>query len=199
MRIPKNISLNKEGQYCFKCFAEKVQRVHKGNLTYYHCATCNKTLARSLVIDNKIVWWVDEITREYWHESVGIFLINEKKEILLFKRTIYPFAYAIPAGHLDTGEKPLTAVKREVQEETGLNVKKVKLFSEENLIGDKCRRGADNHHWHLYTAHIKNDIDIKINDEGMQPVWMNIDKALTKNLVFPVQYFIKKYRNKLLK
>ena len=29
MRIPKNISLNKEGQYCIECFSEKVERVYK--------------------------------------------------------------------------------------------------------------------------------------------------------------------------
>jgi len=198
MRIPKNISLNKEGQYCIECFAERIQRVHKGNLTYFHCTACGKTSERSLVIDNKIVWWIDEASREYWHESVGVFVSSLENKFLFFERTIYPFAFAIPAGHLDAGEDTESAARRELREETGINVKKIKLFSKEDVIGDKCRRGADNHRWHLYTAKVKDIYDLKINDEGINPVWLSLDKALQKKLVYPARYFIEKYGKKLL-
>ncbi|MFA6285032.1 MAG: NUDIX hydrolase [Parcubacteria group bacterium] len=198
MRIPKNISLNKEGQYCIECFSEKVERVYKNNLTYYHCATCGKTSERSLVIDNKIVWWIDEATREYWHESVGIFVFNSENKVLFFERTIYPFAFAIPAGHLDIGEDAKMATRRELQEEAGIETNKITLFSEEDVLGDKCRRGADNHRWHLYTTSIKNNAEIKINDEGIKPIWLSLKEALQKKLVYPVRYFIEKYGDKLL-
>jgi 8-oxo-dGTP pyrophosphatase MutT (NUDIX family) len=198
MRIPKNISLNKEGQYCIECFAEKVERVYKNNLTYYHCTACGKTSERSLVIDNKIVWWVDEATREYWHESVGVFVFNSENKILFFERTIYPFALAIPAGHLDTGEDAGVAARRELQEEIGIETDKIKLFSEEDVLGDKCRRGADSHRWHLYTTKVKDINDLKINEEGINPVWLTLDEALKKELVYPARYFIEKYGDKLL-
>lgn len=198
MRIPKKISLHKEGQYCLECFADKIQRVFKENLTYYRCSSCGKTSERSLVIDNKIVWWVDKNTREYWHESVGIFVFNSDNKALFFERIMYPFAFAIPAGHLDTGENPETAVKRELREEAGIIVNNVKLFSEEDVLGDKCRRGADNHKWHLYTAKIEDVGKVKINDEGIKPVWLSLEEASKKDLVYPVRYFIEKYGKRLL-
>ena len=194
--LPKD---KKYHQFCQKCHSENVHRIFKKEKTYYECSDCRTVSERMIVIDPKVKWWIDKKTNEYWHESVGAFLINKKKEILLFKRIIYPFAYTLPAGHIDTGNRPLAAVKKELLEETGLKVKKLKLFSKENVIGDKCRRGADNHLWHLYIAHVSNNIEIKINDEGIRPIWIALDKALSKKLVYPLRYFIEKYGNKLLK
>ena len=84
MQIPINISLKQEGQYCIYCFSQKVERIYKNRLTYYHCKSCNKTAERSLVIDNNIVWWVDKQTNEYWHESVGVFVFNSENNKILF-------------------------------------------------------------------------------------------------------------------
>ncbi|MDP2837712.1 MAG: NUDIX hydrolase, partial [Candidatus Moranbacteria bacterium] len=90
------------------------------------------------------------------------------------------------------------AAKRELQEEAGIETRGVKLFSEEDVIGDECRRGADNHKWHLYTTRVENVGEIKINDEGVKPVWLTLEEALQKELVYPVKYFIEKYGDRLL-
>ena len=199
MQIPTNISLNQEGQYCIYCFSKKVERIYRNKLTYYYCKSCNKITERSLVIDNSIVWWINKETNEYWHESVGVFVFNSESKVLFFERTIYPFAFTIPAGHLDSGEIPQIAVKRELAEETGITeVNDLELFSQENIVGDKCRRGADNHKWHLYVAKIENFDYLKINDEGVKPVWLTLEEALNEKLVFPVRYFIKKYNKEFL-
>lgn len=199
MQIPTNVPLDQEGQYCIHCFSQKVERIFRDGLTYYHCQTCGKTAERSLVIDNGVVWWVDKKTKEYWHESVGVFVFNSKNKALFFERVIYPFAFAIPAGHLDTGEIAAIAVKRELKEEVGIDTDNIRLFSEEDVVGDKCRRGADNHRWHLYVAKIENIEEIKINDEGVKPVWLTLDEALKKELVYPIRYFIEKYGEKISK
>jgi len=189
---------NEFHQYCPTCHSENINRIFEGEKTFYFCDDCKNKSPRLIVIDPKTVWWVDEKTKEYWHESVGVFVFNENDEALFFERTIYPFAFAIPAGHLDTGEDAETAARRELQEEAGIEVADTKLFSEEDVIGDECRRGADNHKWHLYTAKVENVGEIKINDEGIKPVWLSLEEALQKELVYPVKYFIEKYGDKLL-
>ena len=126
-------------------------------------------------------------------KNVGIFVSNSENKFLFFERIIYPFAFAIPAGHLDKGEDAETAAKRELKEEAGIKIDKVRLFSEEDVVGDKCRRGADNHKWHLYTTKVKDVNDLKINEEGINPVWLTLDEALQKDLVYPARYFIEKY------
>ena len=199
MQIPSNISLKHNGYYCIHCFSQKIERTYQNGLTFYYCQSCGRTAERSLVIDNNIVWWLDKKTNEYWHESVGIFVSNSKKKVLFFERTIYPFSFSIPAGHLDAGEMAEMAIKRELIEETGLVPDKVRLFSEEDVVGDKCRRGADNHKWHLYVTKIENTDGIKMNDEGVGSVWLTLDEALEKELAFPVRYFIEKYGEELFR
>lgn len=189
---------NKFHQYCSTCHSENIHRIFEEEKTFYLCDDCHNKSPRLIVIDPQTVWWIDEITKEYWHESVGVFVINEEGKVLLFERTIYPFAFTIPAGHLDTGEDAETAAKRELQEEAGIEIRNVKLFSEEDVIGDECRRGADNHKWHLYTTKVENIGEIKINDEGVKPVWLTLEEAQQKELVYPVKYFIEKYGNKLI-
>lgn len=186
-------------QYCPNCTSEEINRIFEGDKTFYFCDSCQKKHERMIVIDPGIIWWVDDNTSEYWHESVGVFITNKKNQILFFERTIFPFAHSIPAGHLDTGESPLPAAIREVQEETGLTIENLTLKSEEDVIGDKCRRGADNHKWHLYTASIGDSENVVINDEGKNPAWLTIEEVLEKDLTFAARFFIEKYGESLFK
>lgn len=62
-----------------------------------------------------------------WHSSVHIWFIDEdNKKILLQKRcskkNLFPNMWDISVGgHISSGEEPLTAAKRELSEELGLN------------------------------------------------------------------------------
>ena len=58
------------------------------------------------------------------HIGVGVLLIRDN-HLLLIKRKYNPDAgyWSIPGGHLDLGEKVVTAAEREAYEETGFKVK----------------------------------------------------------------------------
>ena len=184
-------------QFCPECYSENISKIEQDGKWFYKCAACGKISPRLIVIDPKIKYWFDQATKEYWHESVGIFIFNKKNEALFFERVMFPYAYTIPAGHHDVGESVEEAVKRELFEEANIKITKVKLFSEEDMLNDPCRRGADKHRWHLFTGWLEDKPDIKINDEGLVPVWLSLDEALKKELTTPVRYFIEKYGNKL--
>lgn len=188
MRIPLSIPLDKEGHYCFQCFSGPVKRIFKNNLTYYNCLACGKISERSLVLDNQIIWWVDK-DRQYWHESVGVVVKHEKK-ILCLLRQIYPFAYAIPAGHLDTGEEPELAAIRELKEETGLSCDKLELIGEFDLQGDSCRRGSDHHRWHLYIIDAPT-AELRLSDEASAAQWLTLHQLRKlKNITYPLKYIV---------
>ena len=190
MKIPETIPLDREGQYCFACFSPSVKRIFRDNLTYYHCSMCDRTLERSLVIDNKIVWWVDKDAL-YWHESVGVIVLVEDK-LLTQLRQIYPFAYTIPAGHLDKGELPEVAAKRELQEETGITVQSLEVLKKDfDIIGDSCRRGSDHHRWHLYRAQMNVYPEIHLSDEASQTKWMTLQELKDEpQLTYPLKFFV---------
>lgn len=199
MQIPNIIPLDQEGQYCIKCFSGSIKRVYKGQLTYYQCMACGEIRERSLVIDGHIVWYVDE-HRTYWHESVGVLLVNEQNKILCLLRKIYPFSYSIPAGHLDIGEKYDVAARRELEEETGISlVEKFKLIKEFDLSGDSCRRGSDDHRWHLYRGVISGAPKIFLSDEALLANWFSLEELKTlNNISFPLKYIVETLGNSIL-
>lgn len=83
----------------------------------------------------------------YWFRSVHIWILNNKKELLLQKRSpnksTFPNLWAVSvSGHVQAGESSMDTVLREIKEELGLDVNKEKckyLFTlkRENIF-DKC-------------------------------------------------------------
>ncbi len=61
--------------------------------------------------------------------SVAAFVFNEDDEILLLDHVLRPQpGWAIPGGFMNAGEQPAAAVQRELYEETGLELKELKMF-----------------------------------------------------------------------
>lgn len=91
------------------------------------------------------------------HFSVGA-LIEKDGKYLLVDRAVPPLGFAGLAGHVDEGEEPLGAVKREVEEESGLKVKECQLIFEEELGWNWCARGITTHYWYLYACQTYGEI-----------------------------------------
>ena len=192
MKIPSSLKIdNLYRQYCLNCFREGIIRIYDdAGLTKYLCSNCNKILERSLVLDPAIIFWIDGFGN-YWHKSVGILVYNQNKQLLLFKRTIFPYVFTIPAGHLDKNEQPLQAAKRELKEESGLEIKSLNLIFEGFVPGDSCRRGSDHHYWYLYKITVqKAEIEIKNNDEGGHFAWMDINELSRNEITVPIKFFL---------
>lgn len=66
--------------------------------------------------------------KKYPKAIVGAIIYNEKNEILLFRSPKWP-GWVNPGGHIEWGETMETALRREVKEETNLEVGKVKLLA----------------------------------------------------------------------
>lgn len=49
-------------------------------------------------------------------------ILNDKKEILLFKHTYRSHAWSLPGGYLESGEHPRESLEREIKEESNLVV-----------------------------------------------------------------------------
>ena len=120
-----------------------------------------KTLSSQLIYDGQIVKLrVDtvrmpgsrETRREIVEHSdcVAIVAIDNDKNVLLvkqFRKAVEKELLEIPAGGIDPGEDPVTAVRREMQEETGCLPRKV-----ERLGGFYSTPGYCTEYLHLYLA-----------------------------------------------
>lgn len=186
----------KPHRYCAHCYAETVQDIHEDGKLYFYCSTCGQKHERSIFTDPVIHWWVAD-DGEIWHESAGVFIRNPEGKFLLFERTIFPFSFTVPAGHVDTGEDPLAAAHRETEEEVGLRAGTLVHIAGEDIEGDSCSRGSDAHRWNAYLLPLETHTDVEVKEEGKHPVWLTIDEALQKDLVYPVRYYFEKFGEEL--
>lgn len=61
-------------------------------------------------------------------------IVNDREEVLLLDHVLRPDAgWGIPGGFVDAGEQPEAAFRREVKEETGLDVTDVRLHRARTL------------------------------------------------------------------
>src|ERR1035437_9147133 len=61
--------------------------------------------------------------------AAGI-ITNEKGEVLLADHILRPASgWGVPGGFLEAGEQPETALRREIREETGLELQDVRLYN----------------------------------------------------------------------
>ncbi|MBI4020755.1 MAG: NUDIX hydrolase [Candidatus Aenigmarchaeota archaeon] len=116
------------------------------------------------------------------HASVGA-VIRRGGKILLIDRAIPPFGLAAPAGHVDPGETPEQAVRREVREETGLVVTKLRKLTEASVAWNWCSQGVTGHDWHIYACRAMGKV--QVNEESRSAGWYPI-KDLPRLKLEPV-------------
>jgi len=89
--------------------------------------------------------------------SLVLLLVDDK--ILLFRRTgheVFDGLYGMAGGHVEENESLIDGAKREVREETGLNIPNPLYINSYKYNKDKL---------HIYAARIPNTNGITLNDE----------------------------------
>lgn len=131
---------------------------------YFDCEKCNKK-----VFINSI-------------PTAGVFLINDGRYTLC-TRAIEPEKGKLDVigGFLKNGEAPETAVVREVKEETGINIKKMKLIC---IYPDKYfYQNEEINTLVLYYVSETSDLNLKPADDISSIEWYSINN-IPENLAF---------------
>ena len=130
------------------------------------------------------------------HFSVGA-IIENKDKILIMERKLPPKGFAGIAGHIDEKETPLDALKREIKEETNLDLISASLLFKKLIIQkEDCTLGLKRHKWYVYRCVCKGEIkpskkevkSIRVltrdkikklyNDKKLEYAWVVIFKKL---------------------
>lgn len=99
-----------------------------------------------------------------------IFIENNKGEFLMQKTSTEKGGlFSSTGGHIDSGETPLSTIRREVEEELGINVDNETIEEYGFILYDKPLR---------YMFYLKKDIDI--NDIKVQEEEVEYVKYMTK-------------------
>jgi len=117
------------------------------------------------------------------HYSVGA-IIKKENKYLLIDRAVPPPGFAGVAGHVDENETDEQALKREVKEESNLDVTHCTLLLEEEVEDNPCVLNCTVHHWKVFKCITKGEVHknneskligwftpAQIQNLNLEPVW----------------------------
>jgi len=127
--------------------------------------------------------------------TVGGLIFNAKGEIFLMKSDKWKGMYCIPGGHIELGETLIDAVKREIKEETNLDVKNIEFHSIQDCIFSE--NYYKKRHF-IFVDFVCTAVsnEVILSDEGFDYVWIkpeNIDKySVEPYTVRMIKFYLKK-------
>ncbi|MEI6040123.1 MAG: NUDIX hydrolase [Candidatus Berkelbacteria bacterium] len=146
--------------------------------------------------------------RKINREIVSAVIISKDNKIYFAKYTrpggVYADCWHIPGGGIEEGEDQITALKREITEETGINITNAKIkFIDGEEFGDSEKTLRDTGetvlcHMHFNDYQINIDLDadkIEMNptdDEFSEQKWVNFDDIKNLNITPPSINLFKK-------
>ena len=78
------------------------------------------------------------VEQQFPEPTVGALIFNPKGEIFLMKSHKWRNKYVIPGGHIELGETMEEAIKREIKEETGLDIYDIEFLCFQEFVFDKA-------------------------------------------------------------
>ncbi len=122
--------------------------------------------------------------------AVHLILIRDKK--ILLQRRCNPNKYGygmlgMPSGHLEKGENVYDALKREMNEELGIEITSCEIVQIMNLNGD-----TDVYDAYFFVCEYKGQIENKEEDNTKSLEWHDINSDI-ENLMPYQKYALSKY------
>jgi len=129
----------------------------------------------------------------YPEPTVGALVVNQRGEVLLVRSSKWGDKLTVPGGHIELGERSEDAIKREVKEETGLDVKPTRLLLVQEAIYPE---NYSKHEHFIFMDYIceTTSHEVKLDGRELQEYfWMNPTEALKLDLERYTRNFVSKY------
>ena len=122
--------------------------------------------------------------------TVGALIFNDAGEALMIRTQKWSNLWGIPGGKVKWGETCDAALRREIKEETDLNIEAIRFVLVQDCIHSK-EFYRDAHFVLLnYTAHAAGRQSVTLNDEAREFRWMPLTAALAMPINVPTRVLL---------
>jgi nucleoside triphosphatase len=128
----------------------------------------------------------------YPEPTVGVFIFNNEGKLLLLRSHKWPDGYTIPGGHVELGERLEQAAQREALEETGLEIRDLRLLCFQEFVYDPAFWKQRHFIFFDYACRADSN-DVCLNDEAESYFWIEPEKALDLTLDHYTRVSVLKY------
>ena len=133
--------------------------------------------------------------QQFPEPTVGVFIFNQKGEVLLLQSHKWPGAFVVPGGHVELGERIEEAAIREAKEETGLDIYDLEFINFQEFIYDPAFWKHRHFIFFDYVAKTDNT-DVVLNNEAQEYIWIEPAEALKLMLDNYTRFSIETYLKK---
>lgn len=122
--------------------------------------------------------------------TVGALIFNGSGEVLMIRTQKWSNLWGIPGGKIKWGEPSKDALRREIKEETNLDITNIEFTLLQDCIHSK-EFYRDAHFVLLnYTCRCTGQSDVKLNEEAREFRWVTLDAALHMPINTPTRILL---------
>jgi ADP-ribose pyrophosphatase YjhB (NUDIX family) len=122
--------------------------------------------------------------------TVGGLIFNDAGQVLMVRTHKWSNLWGIPGGKIKWGEPAETALRREIKEETALDISDIEFVLVQDCIHSK-EFYRDAHFVLLnYTCSAAGQQAVKLNDEAREFRWVTLDQALAMPINNPTRILL---------
>lgn len=122
--------------------------------------------------------------------TVGALIFNDAGEVLIVRTHKWSNLWGIPGGKVKWAEPSADALRREIKEETNLDISEIEFVLVQDCIHSK-EFYRDAHFVLLnYTARVNGKSEVKLNDEAREFQWLAPEAALKLKLNQPTRTLV---------
>jgi len=122
--------------------------------------------------------------QRYPEPTVGALIFNAEGRLFLMRSHKWHGKYVIPGGHIELGETMTDALKREVKEETNLEIFDIAFVCFQEFIHDDRFWQRRHFIFFDYACHTRST-EVILNEEAEGYVWVDMERALD----LPVEHY----------
>lgn len=135
---------------------------------------------------------MDNLEQRYPEPTVGALVFNQERKLLLMRSHKWRDKLVVPGGHVELGESMEEALRREVKEETGLEVYDIELLCIQEFIYDDAFWAK--RHFIFFDYVCKTDCtEVTLDSEAYDFIWVVVEEALELPIEPYTERAIKEY------